>query len=186
MDAALQLFAEHGYDETTVEAITERAGISPRTFYRYFEAKHGVLGDVGSTVVQQVLDDVRANGIDRPSIVTLATLLGHHIDRGLEQGPVAVVARLARQNPDLQEKAALWRQQWAQELAAGLAALHDRPSPSFEQVTTSTLAVALVAAALDEWFARGPDIGIASLMEDAVRILRTDLSRPTRPRPVQA
>jgi AcrR family transcriptional regulator len=48
-DAATDLFAEKGYDETTVDDIAQKAGVSRRSFFRYFSSKsdlmaHGVLG----------------------------------------------------------------------------------------------------------------------------------------------
>jgi AcrR family transcriptional regulator len=41
--AGLELFASQGYDATTTEQIAERAGVSPRTFFRYFPTKESVI-----------------------------------------------------------------------------------------------------------------------------------------------
>jgi AcrR family transcriptional regulator len=42
-EAALELFLEHGYDNVTVAQITARAGLTRRTFSRYFTDKRDVL-----------------------------------------------------------------------------------------------------------------------------------------------
>jgi AcrR family transcriptional regulator len=43
IDAALSLFARDGFDATTTDQISEAAGVSPRTFFRYFPTKESVV-----------------------------------------------------------------------------------------------------------------------------------------------
>jgi AcrR family transcriptional regulator len=43
LEAALNLFSANGYDETTTDQIAESAGVSPRTYFRYFPTKESVL-----------------------------------------------------------------------------------------------------------------------------------------------
>jgi AcrR family transcriptional regulator len=57
VDAALHLFAEHGYDGTSVRMIAERAGVSPGLLYHYFPAKEALL----RALFEATMEDVRAS-----------------------------------------------------------------------------------------------------------------------------
>ena len=62
--AALELFVEQGFAETTVPQITARAGLTTRTFFRHFADKREVLFAYQAelpTVVARVLADTPAS-----------------------------------------------------------------------------------------------------------------------------
>ena len=52
--AALELYVERGFEQTTVAEIAERAGLTERTFFRYFADKREVLF-AGASVLQDLL-----------------------------------------------------------------------------------------------------------------------------------
>lgn len=57
----MALFAQKGYEQTSVEDIAQAAAISPRTFYRYFACKEDlVLWDEFDDLAPDQLWDVRA------------------------------------------------------------------------------------------------------------------------------
>lgn len=54
--AALELYVERGFDQTTVAEIATRAGLTERTFFRHFADKREVLF-AGSAILRELLTD---------------------------------------------------------------------------------------------------------------------------------
>jgi AcrR family transcriptional regulator len=122
--AALALFAEHGYDATTVAEIADRAGLTKSTFFRHFADKREVL--FGG---QELLIDLFRDAIlTAPPAATIADCLA----AALESAAVAFTPDrhdLAPQrraviaaNSELQERELLKRARLASAMAEALRA----------------------------------------------------------------
>jgi AcrR family transcriptional regulator len=75
VEAAMQLYRERGFDQTTVADIAARAGLTERTFFRYFADKREVLFS-GSRLLQDFLVDKVASAPESmPPIDLVASAL---------------------------------------------------------------------------------------------------------------
>src|SRR6478735_8774094 len=75
-DAAWELFAEKGYEETSVNDIAEHADVAPRTFFRYFPTKEAVLYPQFDELLQSVRDEFHRRPADESVITSLFESLG--------------------------------------------------------------------------------------------------------------
>ena len=75
VDAALALFQEQGFTETTVDAIAERADVGRRTFFRYFPAKESVLFHDIDAQIQTMVDNLVARPAGEPPFESLVSVL---------------------------------------------------------------------------------------------------------------
>jgi AcrR family transcriptional regulator len=96
VDAARQLFIETGYAATTMEAISQRAGVPQATLYRLFTNKLGVL---------KVLLDVSIAGDDEPVEVAqrppVRSLLDEPDPRRVLAGFAAITTGINRRTNDV-------------------------------------------------------------------------------------
>ena len=59
-EAATELFLERGFAETTIAAITQRAGVSRSSFFNYFSSKSAVLWAALDDGIRRAVDALRA------------------------------------------------------------------------------------------------------------------------------
>lgn len=102
--AALDLFAEQGYDRTTVAQIAKRANLTERSFYRWFTDKREVLFGGGEELEERFVAaiDAAPEGADPLTMLMAAFATAPEVIRPREflRERSAVIAA----NPPLQER----------------------------------------------------------------------------------
>ena len=70
-DAGARLFAERGYEATTVRDIARAAQVTERTFYRYFEGKEGLRAEETLGWIELLHDAIRDRPAQEPPFVAV-------------------------------------------------------------------------------------------------------------------
>jgi AcrR family transcriptional regulator len=74
-EAAMELYLERGYEQTTVADIAERAGLTSRTFFRYFTDRREVLFVSSQAFEEPLLDALEAAPAGAPPMAAVAAAL---------------------------------------------------------------------------------------------------------------
>lgn len=73
--AARELFVAHGYDQTTMRGIAERAGVAPGTLFLYASNKRDLLFLIANEAMERVVDDAVAMMDERDELLPNFLLL---------------------------------------------------------------------------------------------------------------
>ncbi|MFG3440511.1 TetR/AcrR family transcriptional regulator [Nonomuraea sp. NPDC047897] len=88
IEAALRLFAEKGYEETTLAEIAAEADVSTRTFFSYFASKEDVVFFDSEVRMERILDLVAARKPDEPLPGLLLRIVRESLSQAAEdEGP---------------------------------------------------------------------------------------------------
>lgn len=90
--------------------------------------------------------------------------------------PAGLVSRIIRNERQLSDRVAAWREHWSERLAYELASRDDRPEPSIRDRVNSTVAVHVTGLILDEWLLRRRDHDLQLLTAEVIDMLRQDLA----------
>jgi AcrR family transcriptional regulator len=183
IQAALLLLADKGYDAVTIDDIVAAAGVSRRTYFRYFASKEDVVVQFLATAGAGVVAALAARPIDEPPSVALRQAMwvpiaacADHPDRAL------LVTRLILDTPTVQarflERQIRWRDELTAELAARLKLdAHADPYPAL----AAGMAVSAFNTVLQYWRA-GDDVHrLSALTDRCFAIIAPALDAPAGP-----
>jgi AcrR family transcriptional regulator len=183
-EAALELFLEHGYENVTVAQITERAGLTRRSFSRYFTDKRDVLFAGSERLPVVLAGSVRHADSTLSSFEALLAALVDVAGVLADQAPLAAQRRaIVRASPELQERG---RTKLAAVTDAVADALRDRGTAESEATLLAQVGVAIFRTAFERWTDRPDDVGLPARIREAAAELAAslagvDFAAPPRP-----
>ena len=174
---AMELFLSQGFDATTVEQIADAAGLSRRSFFRYFASKDDVLGqalaatgtDIANELARRPSDELPWAALRRAFDTLLRQMMAD--DRSLP------MTRLMLESPALHashlQKQASWRRSIADVLALRLGPESNDTDRGLQADALSAAALACLMSAQVEWVARNGQTSLAELLDIAMGTVRS-------------
>jgi AcrR family transcriptional regulator len=169
--AAMELYVERGYEQTTVAEISERAGVTARTFFRYFADKREVLF-AGSLSLQEqlvaALDGVPSSASPMEAVSAAldaaATALGQHREYS-RQRQLVIAA-----NAELRERELIKMASLAVALGDGL---RRRGVADPNASLAAEAGIAVLRVAFDRWVREPGDHDLSTIMRESLDQLKT-------------
>ncbi len=176
---ALQLFAERGFEATTVDDVAEAAGIGRRTFFRYFASKNDVIwGDFDGA-----LEHLRARLAEVPPATALvdglreAVLEFNALPPGAERQHRVRMAMVLH-TPALQAHSTLRYAGWRAVVAEHVATRTGQGAEEFGPQLLAHQLLASCVAAYEHWLAQ-PGSDLQALLGEAVSTLAPGVPVPS-------
>ncbi|MFE6719955.1 TetR/AcrR family transcriptional regulator [Streptomyces albidoflavus] len=176
LDTAVRLFAEQGYEQTTIAQIAREAGISQRSLFRYFGTKEDLvcgdqeaLGALLKRTVEQQPAELSAWDALRAGFEVILTA-NHPPERTLE------LSRLIFGTPSLRaryiEKRLHWQAELAPVIRARLGGDPGRPASDAQAKAIVATVFACVDTATELWAAHDGRPDLADLYDECLAAVR--------------
>jgi AcrR family transcriptional regulator len=182
--AALDLVAERGLANVTVEDIAEAADVSPRTFFNYFPSKEAVLFGGDPDRAATLRERIASEAPGEPPLVVLRTVMAQDSEevadelRSLGGDPGEWLRRLkvARTDPLVRAAHAGQMAMIERAIGEGLAARlgSDLETDPYPWVLAAA-AVGVVRACIAFWAGSGGSVQLSQLIDQAFQALADGL-----------
>ena len=150
-ETGLKLFIAQGYEETTLEAIAEAAGISRRTFFYYFKSKEEVLlAWQGSGFAQALRPTLLDESPDQTPFVAVRNCLSKLAARYVTKDSI-IVDRLLRSTEALRARKQAHFVEMEDALFAALGELWPQPKRRIALRLVAMVSMGALRLAIESW-----------------------------------
>jgi AcrR family transcriptional regulator len=174
-DAALELFAEQGFEKTTVEQIAERAQVSNATFFRYFKAKSDVVFGGESDERVDWLPALNRAIVERPAAEDDVTAVKHAVlDMWvslLEPSRVRRQYLAAETSPLLHGLSSDIAVRWQGAIRDALAERHGLEEPDQRCRVAAAMMLATFSETVSEWVHGDNDVELPTAIEHGFALM---------------
>ncbi|MGU3435963.1 TetR family transcriptional regulator [Actinomycetes bacterium M1A6_2h] len=101
---AVSMFVDKGYDETTIDDLAAAAGMSKRTFFRYFASKEELVMGKYEYFGEQLAEDLAARPAEEPLWVSFGHIFGRvadYVENDGRRAESVAMERIVRNHPTL-------------------------------------------------------------------------------------
>ncbi len=171
MIAAIELFDEKGYEATTVAEIAERAGLTKRTFFRYFSDKREVLFSGSDELERLWVAGVAAAPADASGLAAVTAGLDPVAEMFAERHAFARIrAGIIEANPELRER----ELNKLQNLAGAIKlALLERGVSANAAILAAQAGVTIFHVAFAKWVEQDDPTALRRLVDESLEELRS-------------
>jgi len=166
--AAEKLFLARGFEQVTVEEISQAAGVSRRTFFRYFVSKEDVMVERSDRLGELLLAELAARPLNEPPLLAIRNALVPAVESGLEDRElVRYVIRLLRETSVLRRAIMERRNRIEERIASLMARRLGVDSSDNRPMLLAFVTRALYDTVYNAWYDHETD-DIAGLVDDLV------------------
>jgi len=168
-EAALRLLAKQGFEETTVDELAAAAGVSRRTFFRYFASKEDVVISSVVVVTEGIVAEVAARPAEEPPAVAIreAVKIVTLEDFAEDRAKSVALIRHTQNIPALRARFAERQDLLRDDLAEVLARRAGRDKPAPRDQFAAGLGLLAFVGALQYWAASDGRADPAAVLDAA-------------------
>ena len=167
IDAALDLFARDGFDATHSDRIAERAGVSPRTFFRYFPTKESVVFHRDHWFMRSFAAAYQEQPVELGDYAALhATFVEQAAGFGALRSRIETYRAAVDSSSVLLGREQEHLAEHAGTLSAAIARRRGAPEVDDASTTLAIVALALYQRALRSWLDGPPSRELATLIDE--------------------